>query len=105
MDSNIKTEILSRMGKNIKLRREELNITQEELGIACGYKPDSAKGAISRIESGQTDIQQTRLFLIAKRLNISPCDLMDWNSYNDSYEGGQNDDISHILAARSGKLK
>ena len=56
-------------GKNIKNRREELGMTQDELAKACGYK---SRASISKIESEATDITQTKLAVLAKALKTTP---------------------------------
>lgn len=57
------------VGKNIKKRREELGMTQAELAKACGYQ---SKSSISKIEKGETDLNQTKLAEIAKALQTTP---------------------------------
>lgn len=56
-------------GKNIKRRREELGMTQEDLAKACGYQ---SKSSISKIESGETDLTQSKLIEIAYALKTTP---------------------------------
>lgn len=41
------------MYKRIKKRREELGLTQEELGIKLGY---TSRSSIAKIEAGKIDI-------------------------------------------------
>lgn len=55
--------------ERIKNRRLELNMSQEELALKTGYK---TKGAISRIENGSRDINQSQIELFAKALDVSP---------------------------------
>lgn len=55
--------------ERIKNRRLELNMSQEELALKTGYK---TKGAISRIENGNRDINQSQIELFAKALDVSP---------------------------------
>ena len=56
-------------GKNIKRRREELGMTQEELAKACGYQ---SKSSISKIESEETDLTQSKLIELAQALKTTP---------------------------------
>ena len=56
-------------GKNIKKRREELGMTQEELAKACGYQ---SKSSISKIEAEETDLTQSKLVEIANALRTTP---------------------------------
>lgn len=66
------------VGKNIKKRREELGLTQEELSKTLGYK---SKSTINKIEMGINDITQTKIVSFAHALNVSPAYLMGWNDY------------------------
>jgi transcriptional regulator with XRE-family HTH domain len=66
---------LKKLSKNIRKKREDLNITQEKM--------DSGKYAIDykyyqRIESGNRNITLNTLFKICKKLNINPRDLFDF---------------------------
>ena len=56
-------------GKNIKNRREELGLSQDELAKACGYK---SRASISKIESESTDLTQSKLAILAKALKTTP---------------------------------
>ena len=60
---------------NIKKRRTELGMTQEELAKKLGY---SDKSMISRIESGKIDLPQTKIIAFAGALNTTPMKLMGW---------------------------
>lgn len=59
--------------ENIKKRREELNMTQEELAKCLGY---SGKSTISRIESGKNELNQSKIAKFAKALKTTPADLL-----------------------------
>lgn len=63
------------MGRRIKVRREHLGLSQEELATRLGYK---GKGSISRIESGETEIATTKLSKMADALDTSVAYLMGW---------------------------
>lgn len=54
---------------NIKERRLQLGLSQEELAFKVGYK---SKSSIARIELGETDINQAKLLALSTALNISP---------------------------------
>lgn len=60
---------------NIKARRLELGLSQEELAIKVGY---SGKSMIAHIEKGDVDLTQSKIVAIAKALSIPPGDLMGW---------------------------
>lgn len=63
------------IGTRIKLSRESKNMTQEELGIACG----TTKQSIFKYETGVvTNIPLDRLERIAEALDVSPAYLMGW---------------------------
>lgn len=66
---------MSTLSTNIKNRRNELNMTQEELAKKTGYK---TKGAISRIEKGDRDLSQSQIEIFAKALQTTPAYLMGW---------------------------
>lgn len=59
----------------IKDRRKQLGLTQDELARKVGYK---TKAAISRIESGDRDLNQTQISSFAKALDTSEAYLMGW---------------------------
>lgn len=65
------------IGERIRYRREELELSQEELGILAGYR-GSVKSRISRYESAGNDISLKQLSKIASALNVSEAYLMGW---------------------------
>lgn len=56
------------VGTNIKKRRFELGMSQQDLANALGYK---TRSTISKIESGENDISQKKLVRIAEVLDTS----------------------------------
>lgn len=62
--------------KNIKARRLELGLSQEELAVKVGY---SGKSMIAHIERGDVDLTQSKIVAIANALSVSPGDLMGWD--------------------------
>ena len=61
-------------GNVIKHQREKLNMTQDELAIACGYKD---KSSICKLEKGQLiDIPLSKAILIAKVLKLELMDIV-----------------------------
>ena len=54
---------------NIKKRRIELGMTQQELAEKMSYK---SRSTIAKIESGENDITQSKLNLLAEILNTTP---------------------------------
>lgn len=65
------------LGQNIRLYREKLGMSQEELAKKLGYKDRST---IAKIESNVNDITQSKIVAIAKVLQTSPAALMGWDS-------------------------
>lgn len=73
---------------NIKNRRKELGITQEELAKKLGYKDRSS---IAKIEAGKIDLTESKIMEIADILETTPQKLMGWNSLADSLSTMQAD--------------
>ena len=59
----------------IRTRREQLNMSQEELAKRLGYK---SRSTIAKIESGENDITQSKIVAFAKALGVKPGYLMGW---------------------------
>ena len=66
--------------ENIRRRREELGISQEELANMLGYK---SRSSINKIEKGINDIPQSKIVEFAKALRTTPEELMGWKVPND----------------------
>ena len=64
------------IGERIKARREELDITQDELAKKLGYK---SRSSINKIESGDRDLTQSKIKSIADALQTSPAYIMGWD--------------------------
>lgn len=67
---------MSTIGSRILQRREELQMSQEELAKRVGYKDRSS---IAKIESGERDIRQKKLIEFANALRTTPQWLMGYN--------------------------
>ena len=63
------------IGERIKLRRLELGLTQQELAEKIGYH---GKTAISKIESGERALRQTKIRPIADALETTVEYIMGW---------------------------
>lgn len=63
------------IGQRIKARREELNMSQEELAIKIGYK---SRSSINKIELDLYNLKQSKIKVIADALNVSPAYIMGW---------------------------
>lgn len=59
--------------KNIKARRKELKMSQEELAFKVGY---TNRSTIATIESGKIDLPQSKIKQLADALQTTPGDLM-----------------------------
>ena len=77
--------------RNIKNRRLELGLTQSELAKKLGY---SDKSMIAKIEKGAVDLPQSKIIAFAEALNISPSDLMGWDT---------DDEVQTIAAHHDGE--
>lgn len=65
----------------IRTRREQLNMSQEELAKRLGYK---SRSTIAKIESGENDITQSKIVAFAKALGVKPGYLMGWEDVPES---------------------
>lgn len=65
------------LGEKIKKRREELNLTQEELAEKLGYK---SRSTINKVELGKNDLTQSKIIAYAKALDTTPNYLMDYDN-------------------------
>ena len=64
------------IGQRIKLRREELGLSQEELARRSGY---GSKSSINKIEMNQRNLSQSKIKAIADALDTTPSSIMGWN--------------------------
>ena len=64
------------IGKRIKARRNELQLSQRDLCEKMGYSNHST---IGKIEAGKVDIPQSRIVQFADVLGVSVAYLMGWN--------------------------
>ena len=63
------------IGQRIRQRREELNMTQEELAHKIGYK---SKSSINKIEIDVQQLKQSKIKEIAEALQTTPDYIMGW---------------------------
>lgn len=75
---------------NIKKRRLELHMTQDQLALKMGY---SDKGMISKIEKGLVDISYSKILEFSDVLNIDPVSLMGWNEIEPESTGSMDSNI------------
>ena len=57
-------------GEFIRARREELRLTQKELGLALGYADRSAGTVIQNWEHGRSPVPLDKLRVLAKALHV-----------------------------------
>ena len=67
---------MANLYENIRKRREALGMSQNELATKTGY---SDRTSISKIESGNVDLTQSRIMAFAKALNTTASELMGWD--------------------------
>lgn len=63
--------------RNIKKRRQELKLTQDQLANLTGYEDRSS---IAKIESGLVDLPQSKIELFSKALNTTTSSLLGDNN-------------------------
>jgi len=64
------------IGERIKIRREELDMSQDELAQAIGYK---SRSSINKIESDERNLTQSKIKKIADALYTTPSYIMGWD--------------------------
>ncbi len=65
------------LGHRIRAKREQLQLSQEELAKKTGYRDRSS---IAKIEQGVNNISQSKIAVFAEALGTTPADLMGWGS-------------------------
>lgn len=66
---------MNELGKKIKLRREELGLSQDELARMLGYKH---KSSINKIELGAADVPRAKVPAFAKALGMTAIEFSGW---------------------------
>lgn len=69
------------LGDRIRARREELQLSQEELAMRLGYK---SRSTIAKIESGENDLTQSKIVAFAEALSTSVRALLDYEDTPDT---------------------
>ena len=72
---------ISSIGQRIKRRREELNLTQDDLARKLGYQ---SRSSINKIELGKQSLTQSRIKAFAIALGVTPTNLMGWEDEQSS---------------------
>lgn len=77
--------------ENIKKKRIEQNISQQELAERVGYR---GKSMISQVENGLIDLPQSMILKFADALNCSALELMGWE---DGWAGEVKDENAPVF--------
>ena len=64
---------MSELSTRLRLRREELGLSQEELAQRMGYR---SKSSITKLEKGINDIPQSKVEELAAALQTTPAYLL-----------------------------
>lgn len=75
------------IGQRIKKRREELNMTQEELAKKLGY---ANRSSVNKVENAR-ELSMKKINLYAKALETTVPYLMGWEDKNDIIESADID--------------
>lgn len=84
--------------QRIKSRREELNMSQDELAKKLGYR---SRSSINKIEKGINDIPQSKILAFAIALNTTPEYLMGWIPKKNQQKNFSDDETELINGYRS----
>ena len=89
--------------KNIRIKRKELGMSQEELAKKVGY---TSRSTIARIEKGEIDIPQSKIKAFAKALNTTPGELMgndglDWSEADIALELSEDPELLVVVERAS----
>lgn len=77
------------IGKLIRNRRMQLNLSQQQLADLMGYQ---SRSTIAKIEKGENDIPRSKIETFAKVLSTTPEYLMGWVDDPNDYEEIANDE-------------
>lgn len=68
------------LGENIKKKREEAGLSQDELAQKLGYK---SRSTIAKVEADVNDLNQTKLKAFATALGTTVTELLDFDKDSD----------------------
>lgn len=97
--------IIMTLGERVKLKREELGLSQEELAEKMKYK---SKTSIHKIEQGITDLPLSKVSELAKVLGVTSSYLMGWEEKTQpkkQEESNMNKIISQLTPEELSKLE
>lgn len=69
--------MMTKLAQNIRNRRIELRMSQQELADKLGYR---SRSAINKIELGINDLTQPKIIAFAEALQTTPAYLMGWEN-------------------------
>lgn len=69
------------IGERIKARREQLQLSQDELAKKLGYK---SRSSINKIEMDSRNLTQSKIKAIADALDTTPSYIMGWDTKDES---------------------
>lgn len=67
---------MSSLHQNIKKRRQELHLSQEELAKRVGY---TSRSSINKIELGKCGLSISKIIELAHALDTTPAHLLEWD--------------------------
>jgi len=73
------------IGDRIRIRREQLQLSQDDLAKKLGYK---SRSSINKIELGGQNLTQSKIKAIADALDTTPSYIMGWEEQIDLYIQG-----------------
>ena len=82
-----------KIGDRIRLRREQINMSQEELAKRLGYK---SRSSITKIEADASGLPQAKIAAIASALETTPAYIMGWEEKHAQMEQ-RSDILSRIV--------
>ena len=74
------------IGDRIKLRREQLSLSQDELAKRLGYK---SRSSINKIELGHYNLTQSKIKAVADALETTPSYIMGWDEFDQQLDVSQ----------------
>lgn len=81
--SNKRGELLKTVGERIKERREQLQLSQDELAKRLGYK---SRSSINKIEIGCQELKQKKIKAMADALETTPSYIMGWEELDETVD-------------------
>ena len=71
------------IGERIRIRREKLKMSQDELAKRIGYK---SRSSINKIELGHYNLTQSKIKAIADALDTTPSYIMGWDELDEAVD-------------------